>query len=86
MPSCAPAFDAIVREMAQGRIDRARAKRAPAQVDLRVMGQAQLVLGDPQAAADSLRRAIERGGPYTDAIVRELDALERGALPGAGRR
>lgn len=78
-------FDALVAELARGQIERARARGARAQSDLRVIGQAQWILGERDAALASLRAALERPGPYADAIRAEVAALEREARIEAAR-
>lgn len=69
-------FDALVRDLALGLIERARARGARAQSDLRVIGQAQWILGERASALESLRAAAAQPGPDRDAIEREIDALE----------
>jgi hypothetical protein len=82
----APAFRALVRELAAGWIERGREKPNPTQAELRSIAQAHIARGEVREALAALEQAQARGGPATEAIGAEIEAvrmaLERGAPEG----
>jgi tetratricopeptide (TPR) repeat protein len=75
----APAFTAVIREIAAGWIEAGQRWRDPTQGELRRLASAHLVRGERDAALALLRRALARGGPLDEAIRADLSAL--GAAP-----
>jgi hypothetical protein len=71
----APAFVALVRDVAGRWIERGRARGYSTQPELRVMGHAHLVREEYDEAIAALEGALRAGGPL-DAVVRtELEAV-----------
>ncbi len=73
----APAFESLKRKWAREWIERLSRNEAPSQHELRLIAQAQIVLGDLAAARDTIRRAIDRGGPITESLQGDLAEVER---------
>ena len=73
----APPFRALMDEMAREMVERLTARERPSQMQWRVVAQAQVVLGEPEAAAASLENAIAADGPLTERSQQELEELRR---------
>jgi hypothetical protein len=75
------AFVELKKQWARVWIERLSLPRArnasPSQHELQLIAQAQLVLGDLDAARDTIVRAIERGGPLTSNLEVDLAEVER---------
>jgi hypothetical protein len=69
-------FDALKREWAQEWIDRLTQNERPSQIELQLVAQARLVMGDVEGARRDVLAAIDRGGPITDRLLVDLEALE----------
>ena len=54
-----------------------QSREAPAQVELRVIAQAQIVLGDLKAAEAAILRAIELGGAKDAEVADDLVKIRR---------
>ncbi len=87
----APAFEALLAEMAGRWIERSRARGVESQPELRVRALAHQVRGEWELAAATLERALRVGGPQDELVrgqlarVREELAARRGAgSTGAG--
>ena len=70
-----PEFRALVHEMAGDKIERARRKRNPIQMELRGVGHAHIARGEHVQALAVLERALELGGPQDAEIRAEVAAL-----------
>jgi len=68
-------FVALKREWAQEWIDRLTENPNPSQLELQLIAQARIVLGDLAGAKRDIERAIEVGGPITDRLREDLEAL-----------
>lgn len=69
-------FVALKREWAQEWIDRLTANDTPSQLELQLIAQARIVMGDLVGARREVQRAIEMGGPITDSLYQDLEALD----------
>jgi hypothetical protein len=74
-----PRFRALVHEIAAGWIESAKRKPHPTQTELRVVAHAHVARQEYVAALAAYESAIAAGGPDSDAIRAEVDAV-RGAL------
>ena len=72
-----PAFDQLKRQWAREWIERLSASGSPSQLELRVIAQAHVVLGDLEAARRDILRAIETGGPISEDLRDDLAELDR---------
>lgn len=72
-----PRFRPIVVDLANEWLDRLGRSEEPSQMELRVIAQAHIVLGDLDAAELAIRRAAEIGGPLDDRVRVDLEMLER---------
>jgi hypothetical protein len=70
-------FEALKQQWAREWIDRLSKKESQSQHELQLVAQAQLVLGDLEAARATVQRAIELGGPITQNLEVDLDEIER---------
>jgi hypothetical protein len=70
-----PAFEAVVDEMALGRIRTVEAREKPTQGELRMAAHAHIVRREYAAARRMLRRALEQGGVHDAAIRTDLAQL-----------
>ena len=73
----APAFDALKREWAREWIERLSKNESPSQLELRLVAQAHVVLGDLRAARATILQAIEVGGPIGEGLRDDLTELDR---------
>jgi hypothetical protein len=86
----APAFEALLDEMAARWIERSLAKGIESQPELRVRALAHQVRGEWELAAATLEGALRAGGPQDELVLQELErvrgrlAVRRGAEPSAG--
>jgi hypothetical protein len=71
-----PAFDELKRRWAREWIERL-SRESASQHELQLVAQAQLVLGDLEAARATILRALERGGPITANLEQDLQEVER---------
>ena len=72
-----PAFGQLKKQWAREWIERLSANPQPSQLELRVIAQAHVVLGDLMAARQEIIRAIDAGGPITGDLEQDLAELER---------
>ena len=72
-----PAFVALKKRWAREWIERLSRNESPSQHELHPIAQAWIVLEDLGAARDTLRRAIEVGGPLTPVLEEDLANIER---------
>lgn len=70
-------FIALKREWAEEWIERLTANPEPSQLELQLIAQARIVLGDYEGAYRDVEHAIEIGGPITDRLEEDRDALAR---------
>ena len=70
-------FKALLEEWAQEWLEMIQSREAPAQVELRVIAQAQIVLGDLKAAEAAIVRAIELGGAKDAEVAQDLLNIRR---------
>jgi hypothetical protein len=70
-----PKFQALLYEMAAGRIASVEARERPTQAELRMAAHGHVVRREYDKARQKLLRALEQGGPYDDQIRRDLDEL-----------
>ena len=80
-----PDFEAALSEIAGRWLERAKRREDPNQAELLSMARAHALRGEQALAREALERAFEHGGPYDDAIERELAAsvvrVERSRAP-----
>ena len=72
-----PRFRPIIVELANEWLSRLGRTAEPSQMELRVIAQAHIVLGDLDAAGRALRQAAEVGGPLDAKVAADLQMLER---------
>ena len=72
-----PAFEALKRDWAREWIERLTQNEAPSQLELRLIAQAHVVLGDLHSAVADIERAIATGGPITEDLEDDLRELAR---------
>jgi len=72
-----PAFVKLKQRWAREWIERLSRNDSPSQHELQLIAQAQVVLGNLQSARDTVRRAIEQGGPITESLEADLAEVER---------
>jgi hypothetical protein len=70
-----PEFRAVIAEIAQGWIERGRAREDPTQQELQMIGHAHFARGEKAEAIAALQRALAKGGPRDDSIRADLAAL-----------
>jgi hypothetical protein len=72
-----PAFMALIEQWAQEWLVLMQKSAVPSQIELRVIAQAQIVLGDLDAAETAILRAIEVGGPKDEDVQKDLAEIRR---------
>jgi hypothetical protein len=72
-----PAFEQLKKQWAREWIARLIANPQPSQLELRLIAQAHVVLGDLTAARGAILRAIDTGGPISGELEQDLAELER---------
>jgi hypothetical protein len=72
-----PRFRPIVVDLANEWLSRLGRTKEPSQMELRVIAQAHIVLGDLPAAERALRQAKKVGGPLDERVRFDLEMLER---------
>lgn len=72
-----PAFHAMIVEMANEWLQRLGENEDPSQMELRLIAQAYIVVGDMEAALRASERALEVGGPLDDRVREDLEELHR---------
>jgi hypothetical protein len=72
-----PAFMALIEQWAQEWLVLMQKSAVPSQIELRVIAQAQIVLGDLDAAEAAILRAIEVGGPKDEDVQKDLAEIRR---------
>ena len=70
-----PAFQALLRDLAAGWIERSREKSGPTQAELRMVAQAHIVRGELRSALAVLERALSVGGAADEVVRQEIEAL-----------
>ena len=70
-----PSFEAVVDEMALGRIRTVEGRESPTQAELRMAAHAHIVRREYAAARRMLKRALAQGGVHDAAIRGDLDQL-----------
>ncbi len=82
----APAFRALVRELAAGWIASGSAKTDPTPSELRMLAHAHVTVGEAERALVLLERAIAAGGPYEPEIRADAEAIRAALEAGAPDR
>ena len=72
-----PEFQALVARWAEEWLVQMQQSEDPSQIELRVIAQAQILLGDLEAAERAILRAIEVGGPKDDDVQNDLAQIRR---------
>ena len=67
-----PSFRALLDDMAREWLERIQRNPRPSQIELRVIAQAQIVLGDLDAAVEAIERALAVDGPIEDDLRQAL--------------
>ncbi len=78
----APAFRALVREMAATWIASAERKPDPTQAELQSLARAHIARGELEDALDALERGVDRGGPRTAQLAAEAGVVRAGIASG----
>jgi hypothetical protein len=72
-----PAFKELISDIALGWIESIATREAPSQGELRMVARAHVVRDEYDEAADTLRQALEVGGPMDDQIRTDLEVLSK---------
>lgn len=72
-----PRFQRLLQQIAQDWLDRYLAIASPSELELRLIAQAQIVMGDLDAAIRAIESAIEHDGLLRDELQQDLENLLR---------
>ena len=72
-----PRFASILDELANEWISRLSRNETPSQMELRVIAQAHIVLGELDLAERAIRKAIAVGGPLDERVEGDLEQVLR---------
>ena len=75
--SADPGFKALLEQWAEEWLELMQRSETPSQMEFRVIAQAQIVLGDLEAAEAAILRAIEVGGPKDADVENDLARIRR---------